>query len=519
MFLCRTPGDRFPHDETRGPELRQGLDLFRVINRTGLQIRRGVGLNSEPCGRLFAGDVFCVNRCSAVPHRQENKRGKMRQLRLTRLHMVQPYTGWVTWSSKWVEKFQGGDTRPGPIPLKSTLRDNCPVSMVKPSDACSVRGGASSRCDPSKRCGPRHEAQGTHTEWDVLTHQESRTCTPRTTWLHARDGVWPVDVKSIPGPKYFPSVSGANRDHCSAEYGVLFPKERRFLSNATRYLSKGHERQARGVFSPGPAMYVGHDEILPLAPRPPPPASAPGSSRCRQHPPSSRTAGTGEGKVNVVNKRFLRRPRAVTAGSRVEIGARRRRQPVSGTTGAGAGSPYIGLKEQGAADKIVGKANAGTTGCPVIRTLVSSRGEREGPDGCFVTRMGAESPGPASHYPNVSSISSRGCPVFATPTALDAEEWERRNKSSNSKALHHQPAKMSAIPKTSQVHRRWPAYTHLRDEGRISGNLGQDSPGPGAVNIADHDPFRASSFLKMDVCHPPPASNAASFPCRVPFGQ
>lgn len=49
-----------------------------------------------------------------------------------------------------------------------------------------------------------------------------------------RDGVWPVDVNSIPGPKYFPSVSGANRDHSSAEYGVVFPKERRFLSNATR---------------------------------------------------------------------------------------------------------------------------------------------------------------------------------------------------------------------------------------------------------------------------------------------
>ncbi|CBN79950.1 hypothetical protein Esi_0015_0219 [Ectocarpus siliculosus] len=258
-------------DRNSGPELRQGLDLFRVINRTGLQIRRGVGLNSEPCGRLFAGDVFCVNRCSAVPHHQENKRGKMRQLRLTRLHMVQPYTGWVTWSSKWVEKFQGGDTRPGPIPLKSTLRDNCPVSMVKPSDACPVRRGASSR-----------------------------------------DGVWPVDVKSIPGPKYLPSVSGANRDHSSAEYGVVFPKERRFLSNSTR------------------------------------------------------------------------------------------RQPVSSTTAAGAGSPYIGLKEQEAADKIVGKANAGTTGCPVIRTLVSSRGEREGPDGCFVTRMGAESPGPTSGERNGS---------------------------------------------------------------------------------------------------------------------
>lgn len=98
----------------------------------------------------------------------------------------------------------------------------------------------------------------------------------------------------------------------------------RSLARSSRYLSKGHERQARGVFSPGPAMYVGHDEILPLVPRPPPPASAPGSSRCRPDPPSSRTAGTGEGMVSDVNKRFLRRPRAETADSRVGVGTRRR---------------------------------------------------------------------------------------------------------------------------------------------------------------------------------------------------
>lgn len=152
-----------------------------------------------------------------------------------------------------------------------------------------------------------------------------------------------------------------------------------------------------------------------------------------------------------------------------------------------------------------------------MRLLVSSRGEREGPDGCFVTRMGAASPGPARHSPNCSSISAKGCPVFAAPTALDPAEWERQK-------VPEQPRtpklgrSNAARSKTSQVHRRWPSYTHNGDGGRISGNLGQDSPGPGIVNIADHDPFRASSFLKTDVCHPPSASAAASYLCCVPFG-
>lgn len=151
-----------------------------------------------------------------------------------------------------------------------------------------------------------------------------------------------------------------------------------------------------------------------------------------------------------------------------------------------------------------------------MRLLSSSRGEREGPDGCFVTRMGAASPGPARHFPNSSSISSKGCPVFAAPTALDPAQWERQKVPEQPRTPHL--VRSNGRSKICQVHRRWPSYTHMGDGGRISGNLGRNSPGPGIVNIANHDPFRASSFLKKDVCHPPPASVAVSYSCCVPFG-
>lgn len=49
-----------------------------------------------------------------------------------------------------------------------------------------------------------------------------------------RGGVWPVAVGSIPGPKYFPALPAETGGHKSAEHGVGFPKEERFLSNATR---------------------------------------------------------------------------------------------------------------------------------------------------------------------------------------------------------------------------------------------------------------------------------------------
>lgn len=49
-----------------------------------------------------------------------------------------------------------------------------------------------------------------------------------------RGGVWPVAVSSIPGPKYFPELSAETEAHSSSGHGVGFPKEERFLSNATR---------------------------------------------------------------------------------------------------------------------------------------------------------------------------------------------------------------------------------------------------------------------------------------------
>lgn len=173
-----------------GPELRQALDLFRVINRTGLQIREGIELESEPCGRLYAGDVFCVNRSSTIPHHHcsndDGRQGKRHLVRLTRLHVVQPYTGWVTGSPKWVEKFQQGGSRPGPVPLPSTLSDICPALMVD-----SLEGESTSRCNSSKM-GARHwGTEGTHSyedskPMDADRCQELKAQTPRTKWLHSR---------------------------------------------------------------------------------------------------------------------------------------------------------------------------------------------------------------------------------------------------------------------------------------------------------------------------------------------
>lgn len=149
-----------------GPELRQGLDLFRVVNRTGLQIRKGIALDSEPCGRLYAGDVFYVNHSTSIRHHQgvhrPGKNGKRGHLRLTRLHVVAPRVGWVSGSPKWVSKFQDGGGRPGPIPLRSTLSDNCPVFMVR---------------SPEKKTSSMQISAGAEIQ------EES---TPRTTWLHSR---------------------------------------------------------------------------------------------------------------------------------------------------------------------------------------------------------------------------------------------------------------------------------------------------------------------------------------------
>lgn len=163
-----------------GPELRQGLELFRVVNRTGLQIRKDIALDSEPCGRLYAGDVFCVNDSSTVLHhsdsRRPGKREKRGMVRLTRLHMVAPRIGWVSGSSKWVSKFQEGG-RPGPIPLRSTLSDNCPVAMVKPPES-----GSTARSRSTAKVEGRSQEGGVST----LIEQEPAATTPRTRWLHSR---------------------------------------------------------------------------------------------------------------------------------------------------------------------------------------------------------------------------------------------------------------------------------------------------------------------------------------------
>lgn len=172
-----------------GPELRQGLELFRVVNRTGLQIRKDVAIDSEPCGRLYAGDVFCVNHSSTVLHYHDShrpgKRGRRRMVRLARLHVVAPRVGWVSGSSKWVSKFQEGG-RPGPIPLRSTLSDNCPVAMVKPSEG---RSTAQSQPAPSYD-GHQPETRGVDKSQvgsvSPRIDQASRATTPRTRWLHSR---------------------------------------------------------------------------------------------------------------------------------------------------------------------------------------------------------------------------------------------------------------------------------------------------------------------------------------------
>lgn len=167
----------------------------------------------------------------------------------------------------------------------------------------------------------------------------------------------------------------------------------------------------------------------------------------------------------------------------------------------------MGLAERDAADKHLGKATAGSTGAPVMRLPMSSSGER-GAGGCFVTRMGEASPGPAVHYPNTSSMSPRGGPVFASPRALDPADWETVHESAGT----HGTRRLRVKPKT--VHRRWPVYTYSRD-GRIRGKLGQDSPGPGCVNVSDYDPFRQTSHIKTTVCHPP--STTQSDPSSDPF--
>lgn len=175
------------------------------------------------------------------------------------------------------------------------------------------------------------------------------------------------------------------------------------------------------------------------------------------------------------------------------------------------GTGFIGIEERGAAEKHLGKARAGSTGVHVMR-LPERPQDRS--TACFPTRLGTESPGPADHLASVSCISSRGAPVFAAPNALDCDHTDRGKtmKHVRNWRMEWIPAQKPkttsqttsrAMPKAAQVLRRWPTFTHFRN-GKISGNFGSDSPGPASVNIANHDPFRPMSFLKTEVCHPPP---------------
>lgn len=181
------------------------------------------------------------------------------------------------------------------------------------------------------------------------------------------------------------------------------------------------------------------------------------------------------------------------------------------------GPSFIGIEAKEVAEKHLGKARAGSTGVHVMR-LPEKPWDRS--TACFPTRMGAELPGPADHFASVSSISSRGAPVFAAPNALDGDPPDRgktvehdRNWSMNWTAIEKPKATLKtsskAMPKAAQVLRRWPTFTHFRN-GKVSGNFGSDSPGPASVNIANHDPFRPVSFLKTEVCHPPPLKKSVA---------
>lgn len=77
-----------------------------------------------------------------------------------------------------------------------------------------------------------------------------------------------MTMVDTPGPpEYSPRTPGQTEN----EGAVAFTKEKRFLCTTTRYITRDHERQALGIYSPGPARYVGHDKIPPLLP----PSSAP----------------------------------------------------------------------------------------------------------------------------------------------------------------------------------------------------------------------------------------------------
>lgn len=71
-----------------------------------------------------------------------------------------------------------------------------------------------------------------------------------------RGEVWSAVADNTPGPpQYSPRVSLTRRN----SGGVTFTTEKRFLCTRTRCITKEHEREALGLFSPGPAKYLGHN--------------------------------------------------------------------------------------------------------------------------------------------------------------------------------------------------------------------------------------------------------------------
>lgn len=175
----------------------------------------------------------------------------------------------------------------------------------------------------------------------------------------------------------------------------------------------------------------------------------------------------------------------------------RRARECTSTQSRSPGPQHIGLDALDSAENVLSKVTPGSTGVYLTRLPISSARERGGADGCFASRAGAASPGPAKYAPSVSCISPRGCPVFAAPklTPPNTANEQRHSSPDNCGTADRSRRKVC------QGLKGWPTFTLLKN-GKISGNLGEDSPGPGAVNVADYDPFRPTSYLKTGVCQP-----------------
>lgn len=157
--LCQQP------PQQQGPELRQGLRLYRVENVTGLQVREGAKLDSRECGRLGPGEVFGVNKTTFV---------NLNNQRVTRLRVVQPSMGWVSGAKKWVRCISDADRRE-PIVLRSTLNEMCPVVMKRSEERVGSAGRPSSTVTTQSSCKRWREGP-----------RGARQLSPRAAWLHNR---------------------------------------------------------------------------------------------------------------------------------------------------------------------------------------------------------------------------------------------------------------------------------------------------------------------------------------------